>query len=94
MEILEEKELEISDYELLDIYNRELNKYHYYLHSTGLTLEDYDVIKRIFKDIVLMKRRAYFDWYEYVRLHSYILRQKGNEQDKEEYITTRDNKRA
>ena len=94
MEILEEKDYEISDYELLEMYNQELNKYYYYLHSTGLTLEDYEAIKKVIKEIVFMKRRAYLDWYEYVRLYSYILRQKGNEKDKEEYITTRDNKRA
>ncbi len=94
MEILEEKDYEISDYELLEMYNQELNKYYYYLHSTGLTLEDYEVIKKVIKEVVLMKKRAYLDWYEYVRLYSYILRQKENEKDKEEYITTRDNKRA
>lgn len=89
----EERNYEISDYELFYIYNQELNKYYYYLHSTGLDLENYEAIKKVIKEIVLMKRRAYFDWSEYVRLYSYILRQKEDNQDKEKYIRTRDYKK-
>ncbi len=94
MEISEEKDYEISDYELLNMLDRELNKYYYYLYSTGLDIEDYEVIKKNIKEIMFIKKRAYLDWFEYVRLYSYILRQKGNEKGKEDYISIRDNKRA
>lgn len=78
---------EISDDELLSYYDHHLTQYFSALHSIGLTLEDYHDIQKDMLNLYSIRRRAYWDWFEYTRLHSYLLKDSfASEKDKECFI--------